>query len=115
MSAQLMLRAGMLRQSSAGVYTLLPLAVRALRNIADVIREELARVGAQEISMPCLAPAALWSKSGRLQVRCGTDDGCVNTAQTAGPELMTVRDRRDVQYVLSPTHEEVWLVPRATG
>ena len=67
---QLMLRAGLIRPSSSGVYTLLPLAVKALRNIADVIRDEMGRVGGQEISMPCLAPTALWSKSGRLAV-CG--------------------------------------------
>ncbi|AXF55105.1 proline--tRNA ligase [Salicibibacter kimchii] len=92
-SHQLMLRAGLMRQTAAGIYTYLPLGTRVLHKIQAIIREEMNRAGAQELLMPAVQPAELWEESGRL------DD--------YGPELMRLNDRHDRRFVLGPTHEEV--------
>jgi len=90
---RLMLRTSMIRQLTAGVYSYLPLALRALRKIEDIIRDEMDKAGGQEVSMPVLQPLELWQKTGR------------DTA--FGKGLFTLSDRRDRQLVLGPTHEEV--------
>ncbi|QDI90270.1 proline--tRNA ligase [Salicibibacter halophilus] len=92
-SHQLMLRAGLMRQTAAGIYTYLPLGTRVLHKIQAIIREEMNRAGAQELLMPAIQPAELWEESGRL------DD--------YGPELMRLNDRHERRFVLGPTHEEV--------
>ncbi|MED3646204.1 proline--tRNA ligase [Halalkalibacterium halodurans] len=92
-SHQLMLRAGMIRQVAAGIYTYLPLARRVIRKIESIVREELDQTGAQEITMPTLHPAELWQESGRWE--------------KYGDELMRLTDRHNRQFALGPTHEEV--------
>ncbi|QQK80226.1 proline--tRNA ligase [Salicibibacter cibi] len=92
-SHQLMLRAGLMRQTAAGIYTYLPLGTRVLHKIQAIIREELNRAGAQELLMPAVQPAELWEESGRLE--------------DYGPELMRLNDRHERRFVLGPTHEEV--------
>ena len=92
-SHQLLLRAGMIQQISAGVYCYLPLAWRALRKIEDIIRREMDGSGAQEVMMPVLQPQELWQESGRWT--------------SFGPELMKLQDRRGHNFCLGPTHEEV--------
>ncbi len=89
----LMLRAGLIRQLAAGLYTYLPLAHRALRKIEQIVREEMDAAGAIEILMPTLQPDTLWKESGRWEVM--------------GPELMRLQDRSERLFVLGPTHEEV--------
>jgi len=91
-SHRLMLRAGMIRQLTAGVYSYLPLALRALRKIEDIIRDEMNKAGGQEISLPVLQPLELWQKTGR------------DTA--FGKSLFVLTDRRKRQLALGPTHEE---------
>ncbi|SFL75950.1 proline--tRNA ligase [Salibacterium qingdaonense] len=92
-SHQLMLRAGLIRQTASGIYSYLPLGKRVLNHVEKIIREEMNNSGAQEILMPAVQPSELWEESGRL------DD--------YGPELMRLNDRNDRQFVLGPTHEEV--------
>lgn len=92
-SHQLLLRAGMIRQIAAGVYSYLPLAWRALRKIEDIIRDEMDKAGGQELLMPALQPVELWQQTGRHGV--------------LGQTLFTLTDRRDRQLALGPTHEEV--------
>jgi prolyl-tRNA synthetase len=92
-SHQLMLRAGMLRKLAAGVFTFLPLGWRSLHRVAGIVREEMQRIGAQEIVMPVLQPSEIWEESGRWSV--------------FGRELMRIRDRHDRDFALGPTHEEV--------
>lgn len=92
-SHKLLLRAGLARQLASGVYTFLPLALRSLHKIQNIVREEMNRAGAQEILMPAIQPAELWEKSGRWDAY--------------GPELMRLRDRHDRPFALGPTHEEV--------
>jgi prolyl-tRNA synthetase len=89
----LMLRAGMLRMVSAGLYIYLPLGLRVIQKVSDIIREEMNAAGAQEVLMPTLQPDLLWKKSGRW------DD--------MGPELMRLTDRNNRDFVLGPTHEEI--------
>ena len=89
---QLLLRAGLVVQLAAGVYSYLPMAWRALRNIQDIIRDEMDMAGAQELLMPAIQPVELWQESGRL-------DGF-------GPTIFRFTDRRDREQVLAPTHEE---------
>ena len=72
-SHQLLIRAGLVRQLSAGLYTLLPLAQRSARKIEAIIREEMDRVGGQEVNMPLVQPADLWRESGRYQQMAGKD------------------------------------------
>ena len=92
-SHQLMLRAGLIRKLAAGLYTWLPLGLRVLRRVENVVREEMDRAGAQEVSMPVVQPAELWHESGRWE--------------QYGPELLRIKDRHDRDFCLGPTHEEV--------
>ena len=92
-SHQLMLRAGMIRKLAAGLYTWLPMGLRVLRKVEAVIREEMNKAGAQEVSMPVVQPAELWQESGRWE--------------QYGPELLRINDRHDRDFCLGPTHEEV--------
>jgi prolyl-tRNA synthetase len=92
-SHKLLLRAGLLRKVSGGVYTFLPLGTRVLHKVAQIVREEMDRAGAIEVSMPCIQPADLWQLSGRY------------AAMGAG--LYKVKDRTQKDWVLSPTAEEV--------
>lgn len=89
----LMLRAGMIRQESAGIYSWLPLGLRVLRKITAIVREEQNRIGAIEMLMPTLQPAELWRKSGRY------DD--------YGQEMLRIRDRHDRPMLYGPTNEEM--------
>jgi prolyl-tRNA synthetase len=91
-SHRLMLRAGMIRQSSAGIYSWLPLGYRVLRNIERIVREEQNAIGCQELLMPTIQPADLWRQSGRY------DD--------YGPEMLRIRDRRERDMLYGPTNEE---------
>ena len=92
-SHQLLLRAGMIQQLAAGVYSYLPPAWRALRKIENIIREEMDAAGSQELMMPVLQPQELWQESGRWT--------------SFGPELIKLQDRKERNFCLGPTHEEV--------
>ncbi|WP_192034638.1 proline--tRNA ligase [Halomonas sp. YLGW01] len=92
-SHQLMLRAGMIRRLTSGLYTWLPMGLRTLRKVERVVREEMDRAGAQEVLMPAVQPAELWQESGRWE--------------QYGPELLRLKDRHDRDYCVGPTHEEV--------
>lgn len=92
-SHKLLLRAGMIRKLTAGVYTYLPLGLRALKNVERIVREEMDRAGALEILMPSVQPADLWKESGRWE--------------HYGRELLRFVDRHDRESCLGPTHEEV--------
>ncbi|HOV78733.1 MAG TPA: proline--tRNA ligase [Bacillota bacterium] len=92
-SHQLLLRAGFIRRAAAGVYTYLPLAVRVLKKIMQIIREEMDRAGGQELLMPIIQPAELWLETGRWEVY--------------GPELFRLKDRHNREFALGPTHEEI--------
>src|SRR6478735_4296035 len=91
-SHRLMLRAGMIRQSSAGIYSWLPLGLRVLKRVEQIVREEQDRSGAQEILMPTIQPAELWRESGRY------DD--------YGKEMLRIKDRHDREMLYGPTNEE---------
>jgi prolyl-tRNA synthetase len=91
-SHRLMLRAGLIRRLAAGVYTWLPLGMRVLRKVEAVVREEMNRAGAAELSMPVVQPAELWEESGRYQAY--------------GPELLRFADRHERKFVIQPTSEE---------
>ncbi len=92
-SHQLLLRAGMIQQLAAGIYSYLPLAWRSLRKIENIIREEMDAAGSQELFMPVLQPQELWEESGRWM--------------SFGPELIKLHDRKERNFCLGPTHEEV--------
>jgi prolyl-tRNA synthetase len=92
-SHQLMLRAGMIRRVAAGIYSWLPLGLRALRKVEAIVREEMDRAGAFELLMPAIQPAELWQESGRWS--------------EYGPELLRLKDRHQRDFVIGPTHEEV--------
>lgn len=92
-SHQLMVRAGLIRRLGAGAYTYLPFGLLALQKVSQIVREEMNRVGAQEILMPAMHPAELWKKTGRTE--------------TMGDVLFRFKDRTDKEVVLGPTHEEV--------
>jgi prolyl-tRNA synthetase len=92
-SHQLLIRAGMIQQLTAGVYSYLPLAWRALRKIENIIRDEMNKAGGQEINMPVLQPIELWQKTGR--------------DLSFGQSLFCLKDRRNRPLILGPTHEEV--------
>jgi prolyl-tRNA synthetase len=92
-SHRLMLRAGMIRQSSAGIYSWLPLGLRVLKKVEQIVREEQDRSGAQEILMPTIQPADLWRESGRY------DD--------YGEEMLRLRDRHEREMLYGPTNEEM--------
>jgi len=92
-SHQLMIRAGMIRKLAAGLYNWLPMGLKVLRKVEQVVREEMNRAGAQEVLMPVTQPAELWQESGRWE--------------QYGPELLRMSDRHDRAFCLGPTHEEV--------
>ncbi len=92
-SHRLMVRAGMIRQVARGIYDFLPLGIRAVRKVADIVRDELDRAGCQEVLLPMVSPAELWQESGRWE--------------QYGKELLRIRDRADREFCLGPTHEEV--------
>jgi len=93
-SHQLMLRAGMIRKSATGIYTFMPNGVRVLKNVENIVREEMDRAGAQEFLASALIPANLWQESGRWDVM--------------GPEMIRLKDRNGRDFCLGPTHEEVF-------
>lgn len=92
-SHQLMLRAGLIRRVAAGIYNWMPLGLRVLRKVEQVVREEMERAGALELSMPVVQPGELWQDSGRWELY--------------GPELCRLEDRHQRPFCLGPTHEEV--------
>ena len=92
-SHQLMLRAGLIRRLAGGIYTWMPLGLRTLRKVEAIVREEMNRAGAIELSMPAVQPAELWQESGRWK--------------EYGPELLRFKDRHQRDFVFGPTHEEV--------
>ena len=92
-SHQLLLRAGLARKLTSGLYTFLPLGLRALRKVEKIVREEMDRAGALEILMPALQPPDLWERSGRIQA--------------AADVLFHVKDHQERRWILGPTHEEV--------
>ncbi len=92
-SHRLMLRAGFIRRVAAGIYIYLPLGLRVVRKVEQIIREEMNRAGAQELMMPIASPAELWQETGRWDFY--------------GKELLRFKDRHDRDFCLGPTHEEV--------
>jgi prolyl-tRNA synthetase len=92
-SQQLMMRAGMIHRVAAGIYDYLPLALRCIRKFENIVREELNRDGCQELLMPTVQPRELWDESGRWQFY--------------GRELLRLKDRKDADFCLGPTHEEI--------
>lgn len=92
-SHQLLLRAGMIRKLASGLYTWLPMGLRALRKAEAIVREEMNAAGALEVLMPAIQPAELWQESGRWE--------------QYGPELLRLKDRHGRDFCVGPTHEEV--------
>jgi len=92
-SHQLMVRAGMIRKLTSGIYSYLPLGYRVIRKVEEIIREEMNRAGAQEVFLPAAQPAELWIESGRWKMY--------------GKELLRFKDRHNRDYCIGPTHEEV--------
>jgi prolyl-tRNA synthetase len=92
-SHQLMLRAGLIRRLAAGLYVWLPMGLRTLKKVEQIVREEMNRAGALEVCMPTVQPAELWIESGRWA--------------KYGPELLRFKDRHDREFLYGPTHEEV--------
>ncbi|MEG1257147.1 proline--tRNA ligase [Clostridium sp.] len=93
-SHKLMLRAGMIRKSATGVYTFMPNGVRVLRNVENIVREEMDNAGAQEFLASALIPSSFWQESGRWDV--------------FGPEMFRLKDRNGRDFCLGPTHEEIF-------
>jgi prolyl-tRNA synthetase len=92
-SHQLMMRAGMIKRISSGIYTYMPMGLRVIRKVENIVREEMNRAGAIELLMPLVQPAELWQETGRWE--------------KMGPELMRVKDRHGRDYAIQPTSEEV--------
>ncbi|BCG46557.1 Prolyl-tRNA synthetase, bacterial type [Citrifermentans bremense] len=92
-SHKLMLRAGMIRKLAAGIYNYLPFGLRSIRKVEAIVREEMNRAGAIELLMPAVQPAELWKESGRWEFY--------------GKELLRFNDRKDAEFCMGPTHEEV--------
>jgi prolyl-tRNA synthetase len=92
-SHKLMVRAGMIRRIAGGIYNYLPVGLRSIRKVEAIVREEMNRAGAIELLMPAVQPAELWQESGRWE--------------QYGPELLRFKDRKDNDFVIGPTHEEV--------
>jgi len=92
-SHKLMMRGGFIKRLGAGIYTYMPIGLRVIRKVENIIREEMNRAGAVELLMPVVQPAELWQETGRFQKN--------------GPELMRVKDRHDRDFVIQPTSEEV--------
>ena len=92
-SHKLMVRAGLIRKLSAGIYNYLPLGLKVIRKVENMIREEMNRAGAIELLMPMIQPAELWQETGRWE--------------KMGPELLRIKDRHDRDFLIQPTSEEV--------
>ncbi|NQW69166.1 MAG: proline--tRNA ligase [Betaproteobacteria bacterium] len=92
-SHKLMVRAGLIRKLSAGIYNYLPLGLKVIRKVENIIREEMNRAGAIELLMPMIQPAELWQETGRWE--------------KMGPELLRIKDRHDRDFLIQPTSEEV--------
>ncbi|MDH4450613.1 MAG: proline--tRNA ligase [Rhodoferax sp.] len=92
-SHQLMTRAGMIKKLGAGIYNYMPMGLRVIRKVEAIVREEMNRAGAVELTMPVIQPAELWQETGRFD--------------KMGPELLRIKDRHDRDYVVQPTSEEV--------
>ncbi|MBN2514552.1 MAG: proline--tRNA ligase [Deltaproteobacteria bacterium] len=92
-SHQLMLRAGMIRKLTSGIYSYLPLGYRVIKKVEQIVREEMDRAGAQEVFMPAVQPAEIWMESGRWKMY--------------GKELLRFKDRNNREFCIGPTHEEV--------
>ena len=92
-SHQLMMRAGMIKRLSSGIYSYMPMGLRVIRKVEGIIRQEMDRAGAIELLMPVVQPAELWQESGRFQ--------------HYGPELLRVKDRHGRDFIIQPTSEEV--------
>jgi prolyl-tRNA synthetase len=92
-SHRLMVRAGLIKRLAGGIYTWMPLGLRVLRKVENIVREEMDRAGAIELLMPAVQPAELWQESGRWE--------------KYGPELLRLKDRHQRDFVIGPTHEEV--------
>ncbi|MFZ9334566.1 MAG: proline--tRNA ligase [Burkholderiaceae bacterium] len=92
-SHRLMMRAGMIRKLGAGIYNFMPMGLRVIRKVEAIVRDEMNRAGAVELTMPVIQPAELWQETGRFQ--------------KMGPELLRLKDRHDRDFVVQPTSEEV--------
>jgi prolyl-tRNA synthetase len=92
-SHQLMMRAGMVKKLGAGIYSYMPMGLRVIRKVEAIVREEMNRAGAVELTMPVIQPAELWQETGRFT--------------KMGPELLRIKDRHDRDFVVQPTSEEV--------
>src|SRR5215471_12908336 len=92
-SHKLMVRAGMIRRVAGGIYNYLPVGLRSIRKVEAIVREEMNRAGGIELLMPAVQPAELWQESGRWE--------------KYGPELLRFKDRKQTDFVIGPTHEEV--------
>jgi prolyl-tRNA synthetase len=92
-SHKLMMRAGMIKKLGAGIYNYMPMGLRVIRKVEAIVREEMNRAGAVELSMPVVQPAELWQETGRFE--------------KMGPELLRIKDRHMRDYVVQPTSEEV--------
>jgi prolyl-tRNA synthetase len=92
-SHKLMMRAGLIKKLGAGIYSYMPMGLRVIRKVEAIVREEMNRAGAVEVSMPVVQPAELWQETGRFE--------------TMGPELLRIKDRHQRDYVVQPTSEEV--------
>ena len=92
-SHRLMMRAGMIKKLGAGIYTYMPMGLRVIRKVEQIVREEMNRAGAVELTMPVVQPAELWQETGRFD--------------KMGPELLRIKDRHDRDFVVQPTSEEV--------
>src|SRR5438105_10269266 len=95
-SHQLLVRAGFIRQLSAGIYSMLPLGQRSLLKITEIIRQEMNGIGAQEFYLPALNPREVWEESGRWTVM--------------GDNMFRLKDRKGADYCLAMTHEEIFTV-----
>src|SRR4051812_12079411 len=92
-SHQLMLRSGLIRKVASGIYEWLPTGLRVLKKVEGIVREEMNRIGGLEVWLPVLQPRELWEETGRWPVY--------------GKELMRLKDRKDADFCLAPTAEEV--------
>ncbi len=92
-SHRLMTRAGMIRKLGAGIYNYMPMGLRVIRKVERIVREEMNRAGAVELTMPVVQPAEFWQESGRFE--------------KMGPELLRIKDRHDRDFIVQPTSEEV--------
>jgi len=92
-SHKLMMRAGMIKKLGAGIYNYMPMGLRVIRKVEAIVREEMNRAGAVELSMPVVQPAELWQETGRFE--------------KMGPELLRIKDRHERDFVVQPTSEEV--------